>query len=63
VTSPAGHFTDIVYASPARPSDVVLGLIPGAAAKKSLPSCADIAGEPCRRNAIPVPHGSLSIPG
>jgi uncharacterized protein len=63
VTSLAGQFTDTLYATPARASDVVLGLVPGATAKRPLPSCADIAGEPCRPNSIPVPHGSLIIPG
>jgi len=63
VTSPADHFTDTVYASPARPSAVVLGLIPDATARRALPSCADIAGEPCRPNATPVPPGRLTIPG
>ena len=63
LTSLPAPFTDTVYASPVRPSQVVLGLIPGATAQRPLPSCADIAGEPCRPNAIPVPHGSLTIPG
>jgi uncharacterized protein len=63
VTSLAGQFADTIYASPARPSDVVLGLIPGATAARPLPSCARIAGEPCRPNGTPVPHGSLTTPG
>jgi putative CocE/NonD family hydrolase len=54
VTSSAGHFTDTVYASAARPSKLVLGLIPGATIKRPLPSCANIAGEPCRPNPTPA---------
>ena len=56
-------FRDTIYASPAHDSQMVLGLIPGATAKAPLPSCADIAGEPCRHNAAPVPPGTLTIPG
>jgi uncharacterized protein len=63
LTGLPGHFTDTIFASPAMPSEVVLGLIPGASAKTPLPSCADIAGEPCRRNTTPVPAGSLSVAG
>jgi uncharacterized protein len=57
----AAPFTDTVYASPSRRSQVVLGLIPGATAKEPLPACGIIAGEPCRRNTSPVPAGRLSI--
>jgi uncharacterized protein len=63
LTGLTGRFTDTIYASPAMPSEVVLGLIPGASAKTPLPSCADIAGEPCRRNTAPVPAGSLTVAG
>jgi uncharacterized protein len=63
LTAPRTPFTDTIYASPARPSQVVLGLIPGATARAPLPACANIAGEPCRRNVIPVPRGSLTVPG
>jgi hypothetical protein len=55
--------TDTVYASPAEPSDVVLGLIPGAAARAPLPACGSVLGEPCRANPAPVPAGRLTIPG
>jgi hypothetical protein len=54
--------TDNIYASPSRPSQVVLGLIPGATAKAPLPACGTIAGEPCRRNTLPVPPGQLTLP-
>ncbi len=27
-----------------------------------LPACQYIAGEPCRRNSVPVPPGQLTIP-
>jgi putative CocE/NonD family hydrolase len=62
LTGLAGRFTDTIYASPVRQSQVVLGLIPRATAKAPLPACGTIAGEPCRRNTVPVPHGSLTIP-
>jgi hypothetical protein len=55
--------TDTVYASPAEPSDLVLGLIPGAAARAALPACGSVLGEPCRANPAPVPAGRLTIPG
>jgi len=55
-------FTDTVYATAARPSQVVLGLIPGATAKAPMPACNTIAGEPCRPNPAPVPSGRLTIP-
>jgi uncharacterized protein len=63
LTAPHTPFTDTIYASPARQSQVVLGLIPGATARAPLPACANIAGEPCRHNMVPVPHGSLTVPG
>jgi uncharacterized protein len=56
-------FRDTIYTSPAHDSQIVLGLIPGATANAPLPSCADIAGEPCRHNAARVPPGTLTIPG
>jgi X-Pro dipeptidyl-peptidase C-terminal non-catalytic domain len=55
-------FQDTVYATPAQQSQVVLGLIPGAAAQAPLPACNTIAGEPCRPNAVPVPPGRLVMP-
>ena len=54
-------FTDTVYASSAQPSQIVLGLIPGAAAEAPMPACNTIAGEPCRPNTVPVPSGSLTV--
>jgi uncharacterized protein len=63
LAGPRAPFTDTVYAGPSRQSQVVLGLIPGATAKAPLPACGTIAGEPCRRNTVPVPAGRLTIPG
>jgi uncharacterized protein len=63
LTGPRTAFTDTVYAGPSRPSQVVLGLIPGATAKAPLPACGTIIGEPCRRNNAPVPAGRLTLPG
>jgi hypothetical protein len=57
-----GHFTGTIYASPAQLSQVVLRLIPGAKARAAIPACGSIAGEPCRRNQIPVPAGHLNLP-
>jgi uncharacterized protein len=37
LTSPQTPFTDTIYAGPSRPSQVILGLIPGATAKAPLP--------------------------
>jgi predicted acyl esterase len=62
LTGSRAPFTDTVYAGPARPSQVVLGLIPGATAKAPLPACGTIVGEPCRRNTVPVPAGRLTLP-
>lgn len=63
LTSPRTPFTDTIYAGPSHQSQVVLGLIPAATAKAPLPACGTIAGEPCRRNTVPVPHGALTVPG
>ena len=62
LTSPRTPVTDTVYAGPSQRSQIVLGLIPGATAKAPLPACGTIAGEPCRRNTVPVPAGRLTIP-
>lgn len=62
LTGSRAPFTDTVYAGPCRPSQVVLGLIPGATAKTPLPACGTIVGEPCRRNTVPVPAGRLTLP-
>jgi predicted acyl esterase len=62
LTGPRTPVTDTVYAGPSQRSQVVLGLIPGATAKAPLPACGTIAGEPCRRNTVPVPAGRLTIP-
>ncbi len=63
LTGLPGQFQDSIYASPSRPSEVALGLIPGATAKAALPACGNVADEPCRRNTTPVPAGRLTIPG
>lgn len=63
LTAPATPFTGTVYASPAQVSEVVLGLIPGATAQAPMPACGSVAGEPCRRNQVPVPVGMLTLPG
>jgi uncharacterized protein len=55
-----GPFTDTIYASPSRQSELVLGLIPGATAKEPLPACGAVIGEPCRPNTVPVPSGGLT---
>lgn len=55
-------FKDTVYATAARPSQIVLGLIPGATAKAPRPACNTIVGEPCRPNATAVPPGQLALP-
>lgn len=57
------QFTNTVYAGPSQPSDVVLGLIPGATARAPLPACGSVIGEPCRPNRTPVPTGRVTIPG
>ena len=54
-------FTDTVYTTPSRQSELVLGLIPGTTAKEPLPACGTVIGEPCRPNTAPVPSGSLTI--
>jgi uncharacterized protein len=63
LTAPSAPFRDTIYASLARPSAVVLGLIPGATAHGPLPACGSLAGEPCRRNGTPVPPGTLTVRG
>jgi predicted acyl esterase len=62
LAAPRTAFDDTIYAGPARPSAVVLGVIPGATARRPLPACGTLAGEPCRRNAAPVPAGRLTLP-
>jgi uncharacterized protein len=61
LTAPRTTFRDTIYVSPARQSAVVLGVIPGAVAKRPLPACGTLVGESCRRNATPVPAGRLSL--
>jgi uncharacterized protein len=62
LAAPRTAFDDTIYAGPARPSAVVLGVIPGATARRPLPACWTLVGEPCRRNAAPVPAGRLTLP-
>jgi putative CocE/NonD family hydrolase len=61
LTGLPGPVKDTIYATPARQSQIVLGLTPGSTAKAPLPACNTIAGEPCRPNAAPVPPGRLTI--
>ena len=63
LTGPRTPFTDTIYAGPSHLSQAVLGLLPAATAKAPLPACGTIAGEPCRRNTVPVPVGRLTLPG
>jgi uncharacterized protein len=63
LTGSTAPFRDTICASPSLQSSVTLGLIPGATAKAPLPACGSLVGEPCRRNALPVPHGRLTVPG
>jgi uncharacterized protein len=54
-------FRDTIYTSPSRQSGVVLGLIPGATAKRPPRPCAQDFAEPCRPNHTHVPAGTLNI--
>jgi len=62
MTGPSTKFSDTVYSSSTRRSEVILGLIPDSVAKAPLPSCQDTAGEPCRPSTVPVPPGHLDLP-
>ena len=54
-------FRDTIYTSPVQQSEVVLGLIPGATAKRPPRPCGQVLDEPCRPNHTPVPAGTLNI--
>jgi putative CocE/NonD family hydrolase len=59
LTTPA---VNSIYADPQHPSALVLGYLPGGTAPASLPKCDTILNQPCRRNDIAVPAGSITIP-
>ena len=50
-----------VYADAKHPSAIVLGYLPGGRADAPLPTCDTILNQPCRRNLVTVPSGSMTI--
>jgi putative CocE/NonD family hydrolase len=51
-----------IYADPQHPSAIVLGYLPGGHAHAALPACDTVLNQPCRRNLIPVPAGTMTLP-
>lgn len=52
---------DTVLAGRRHASSLVLGVVPGTAQGTPLPACDTVLNEPCRRNPVPVPAGSLAV--
>jgi hypothetical protein len=50
-----------IHADRQHPSAIVLGYLPGAQAKAPLPACDALLNQPCRRNLVPVPSGTMTI--
>ncbi len=51
-----------IYADPRHPSALVLGQLLGGRAQAPRPRCGTVLNEPCRRNAVPAPSGTMTIP-
>jgi putative CocE/NonD family hydrolase len=52
-----GVATNTLHHTPAMPSAIVLGELPGARARTPLPACADLLNQPCRPAAGALPPG------
>jgi hypothetical protein len=52
-----------IYADPHHPSAVVLGHLRGGHAGAPLPACDVLLNQPCRRNVVPIPSGTMKIGG
>jgi putative CocE/NonD family hydrolase len=50
-----------IYADAKHPSAIVLGYLKGGHAGAPPPTCDTILNQPCRRNAVPVPTGTMTI--
>jgi hypothetical protein len=50
-----------IYADGGHPSAIVLGHLAGGHAGAPLPTCDTLLNEPCRRNQVPVPSGTMTI--
>jgi uncharacterized protein len=50
-----------IYADARHPSAIVLGYLPGGRAEAPLPACDTLLNQPCRRNVVPVPSGTMTI--
>jgi len=50
-----------IYADPAHPSALVLGHLVGGHAEAPLPACDTLLNQPCRKNAVAVPSGAMTI--
>jgi predicted acyl esterase len=50
-----------IYADARHPSAIVLGQLRGGQAQAPLPACDTILNQPCRRNSVPVPPGTIRI--
>ena len=50
-----------IYADGRNPSAIVLGYLPGGHAGAPLPTCDTLLNQPCRRNVVAVPTGTMTI--
>ncbi len=50
-----------IYADSQHPSAIVLGYLPGGRAEAPLPTCDTLLNQPCRRNVVAVPSGTMTI--
>jgi uncharacterized protein len=50
-----------VYADAQHPSDIVLGYLRGGRAGAPSPTCDTVLNQPCRRNVVSVPSGTMTI--
>jgi len=50
-----------IYADAQHPSAIVLGYLPGGQAEAPPPTCGTVLNQPCRRNVVPVPSGTMTI--
>ncbi len=70
IDAPGGWFqilptpaTNSVHHTPAMPSSLVLGWLPGRRAQAALPECGTLLNQPCRASTEEIPHGSLVLGG
>jgi hypothetical protein len=50
-----------IYTDPQHRSEIVLGYLPGGRAQAPLPACDTLLNQPCRRNLVAAPSGTMTI--